>query len=596
MPLFRSPSCLLFALISLLAHWQLASAAPSKKSVDLSTTAERENWLRTGRYAEVEELCRAFPQKFPGRVRCERFGTSPEGRPLLALIAGAPGYLEPVRAAKAGRPSALFQGGIHAGEIDGKDAGFVFLREVLSGDRLPGVLNKLNLIFVPVFNVDGHERFGPNHRPNQIGPEAMGWRTTAQNYNLNRDYLKADAPEMRAMLGLLNLWDPLLYIDLHVTDGAKFEHDIAIIIESVREGGPVLGAAAKSLEEHTMLKLKAAGHLPLWFYPSFDRDDEPSSGISIRPQPPRFSNGYWALRNRLGVLVETHSWRDYKHRCQATLAALDALIAGLADQAASWQKAAREADAAATRLAGQPVTLRYKNTEKIENFAFRGYAYTRRPSEISGQPMTVYDTAKPEIWNMPLRQGLEAELTRAAPRGGYLIPPAYKEMLEPLLRAHGLEFSALDKPESAKVEVFSISEVELGAKSYEKRQRASYKGSWEAREETLPQGSLWVPIEQKGARLMMQLFEPESGDSLLAWGFFNEIFERKEYMEAYVAETVAREMLKDPKIKKEFEERLASDPDFAKSPEQRLDFFYRKHPSFDARLNRYPIVRSDHLR
>src|SRR3546814_1506410 len=125
-------------------------------------------------------------------------------------------------------PVLLAQGGIHAGEIDGKDAGFQLLRQMLDGEAAPGALDKLVFLFVPVFSVDGHENFRAWNRPNQRGPEEMGFRTTAQRFNLNRDYVKADAPEMRAMPGLLQTWDPLVMPDLHVTDGAKFQHAIRI--------------------------------------------------------------------------------------------------------------------------------------------------------------------------------------------------------------------------------------------------------------------------------------------------------------------------------------------------------------------------------
>ena len=125
------------------------------------------------------------------------FGRTPEGRPLLALIVSRTGILSAEDAGKHGLPVLLVQGGIHPGEIDGKDAGFLALREALANRAAKGALDKLVLIFVPVFNVDGHERFGHWNRPNQRGPEEMGWRTTAQNFNLNRDYAKANAPKCR---------------------------------------------------------------------------------------------------------------------------------------------------------------------------------------------------------------------------------------------------------------------------------------------------------------------------------------------------------------------------------------------------------------
>jgi hypothetical protein len=191
---------------------------------------------------------------------------------------------------------------------------------------------------------------------------------------------------------------------------------------------------------------------------------------------------------------------------------------------------------------------------------------------------------------MPLRKEVIPGLQLTAPAAGYVIPAAYRELLEPRLKAHRLEFQVLTQSQDVNAAVYRIQDVKLAASSYEKHQRAEYKGQWDSSQERIPAGSLWVPINQPGAILLMQLMEPASSDSLLTWGYFNEIFERKEYMEPYVAETVAREMLKDPAIKQEFEKRL-EDSAFAKSPQARLDFFYRKHASFDQRWNRYPILR-----
>ena len=156
-------------------------------------------------------MCSAFRKAYPDAVRCAEFGRTPEGRPMLALIVTRTGALTALSAHRRRIPVLLVQAGIHAGEIDGKDAGFLALRELLDGRVAPGALAKQVLVFVPVFNVDGHERFGRWNRPNQRGPVEMGWRTTAQNFNLNRDYAKADSPEMQAMLRLVDEWDPLAY-------------------------------------------------------------------------------------------------------------------------------------------------------------------------------------------------------------------------------------------------------------------------------------------------------------------------------------------------------------------------------------------------
>lgn len=262
-------------LVSLLSiHISHAQAA-----TDLTTVAERSGYVRTGRYDEVIALCGTYAERYPDAVRCIDFGTTPEGRPMKALIVTRTGARTPEQARAEGMPVVLIQGGIHAGEIDGKDAGFLALRGVLDGKTARGTLDKLVVIFVPVFNVDGHERFGAWNRPNQVGPEAMGWRVTAQNFNLNRDYVKADAPEMQAMLALENAWDPIATIDLHVTDGAKFEHDVSIQVEPLHAGDEALRAAGLSLRDGTLAALRKQGSLPLPFYPSFVENDNPASGF-----------------------------------------------------------------------------------------------------------------------------------------------------------------------------------------------------------------------------------------------------------------------------------------------------------------------------
>ncbi|TLY54033.1 MAG: peptidase M14, partial [Gammaproteobacteria bacterium] len=189
----------------------------------LTTVAEESGFRRTGRTDEVTRLCAAFAAAWPRAVRSLEFGRSAEGRPMRALIA--------CRADAHQVPVLMLQAGIHPGESDGKDAGFMALRELLGETAAPGVLQRIAVLFVPAFNVDGHERFGRWNRPNQSGPEETGWRTTAQNLNLNRDYTKADAPEMRSLLGLIRTWDPLVCADLHVTDGADFQPDISLQVE-----------------------------------------------------------------------------------------------------------------------------------------------------------------------------------------------------------------------------------------------------------------------------------------------------------------------------------------------------------------------------
>lgn len=580
-----------------LALLSIATSAPSAAHAakpDLTTVAERSGYRQTGRYDEVIALCDAYQQAWPQAVRCFDFGTSPQGRPMKAMAVSTRGALTPEEARAQDLPVVLAQGGIHAGEIDGKDAGFGLLRDLLRGKAGKGLLDKTVLLFVPVFNVDGHENFKAWNRPNQRGPEEMGFRTTAQRYNLNRDYVKADAPEMRAMLALVNAWDPLVALDLHVTDGAKFRHDISITGEPVNSGDEALRAAGRGFRDGIIEKLKQRGSLPVAFYPSFEEEDDPASGFADGVSTPRFSHGYFPLRNRVGILVETHSWQPYPNRVRATYNTVLAALELAAEHGPQWRQLELEADARAAALGGQPVPLDYATTDAKRFIEFLGYAYTRTPSEISGASMTRYDERTPQLWMLPLRDTVVPGRTVEAPKAGYLVPPEHAAQVGAQLRIHGIDYRVLETATAqAAVQAFDADSVKFSPTPMEGHQRATLAGTWEPATADLAAGTLFVPIAQPKARLVMAILEPQAPDSMAAWGAFNNAFEQKEYMEAYVAEEQARLMLaRDPALKAEFEKKLKDDAAFAKNPRARLDFFYRRHPAWDAGYNRYPVLRT----
>jgi len=568
----------------------VAGAISDSASVSLETVAERSGFVRTGRYDEVKRLCAAYAHTWPDTVRCVDFGRTPEGRPMLALVASHSGALSPETARKRGLPVMLVQGGIHAGEIDGKDAGFIALREVLHNrDSLKGFV----LVFVPVFNVDGHERFGRWNRPNQVGPEEMGWRGTAQNLNLNRDYTKADAPEMHAMLRLLNAWDPVLYVDLHVTDGSNFQHDVSNTVDPLYSGDPGLHPAAKALVTELNARIAGMGSHPLDFYPDLVKEDDPASGFALNVYSPRFSTAYWALHNRFGLLVETHSWKDYATRVRVTRNIIVTLVDMMRREGAGWRAQALAADARAARLGGQTVALDFDTGPHVTMIDFLGYAYTREHSDVSGGMATRYDATKPQVWHVPLRDTIVVKTSTQAPRGGYIVTAANAEWMAAKLRLHGIRFSKLEATSSpAQLETFRATRVTYSKEPFEGHTTLTIEGAWQPEGRTVPAGSLFVPIAQPNARLVVALLDPQGVDSFAAWGFFDTAFEAKEYMEPYVAEQVGAEMLaRDPAVAADFKRRLAEDPQFAASPSARLEYFYRRSASWDERLNLYPVYR-----
>lgn len=591
--LLRRPALARHALAVTALLLSVATAPTALADDALRTESERSGFRITGRYAETERLCAAFQQRHPQAVRCFDFGTTPEGRPMKAMAVSTSGALDAQAAAQRGLPVVLAQGGIHAGEIDGKDALFWMLREWLDGQAPAGVLDRQVLLFVPVFNVDGHENFRAWHRPNQRGPEEMGFRVTAQRFNLNRDYVKADSPEMQAMLGLIQQWDPLALLDLHATNGAQFQHDISITAGPLDSGDVPLREAGRALRDGIIAGLAADGHLPVDFYPSFVRHDDPTSGFAEGVSPPRFSTGYMPQRNRLAILVETHSWRTYPERVLSTRRTVEHALRLVAEHGQNWLALARAADRRSAALAGKPVALSHKVLDEATQIDFLGYAWSREPSDISGGSWTRYDETRPQVWQVPLRNKVAPEVSVTAPGAGYLVPAAWAAPVQARLDAHGIRWQRVEAPLRAQpVQSWLADSIQFDAGSVEGHQRLSAEGSWRDERHDIGAGALFVPIDQPLARLVMHLLEPQGPDSLLAWGVMNNAFERKEYMEGYVTESEARRMLaEDPALRRAFETRLREDAEFAASPRARLDFFYRAHPAWDDGYGRYPVLR-----
>jgi len=558
----------------------------------LQTHAERTHYAESGPASEVDSLVRAFLRRYPGRVRAERFGVTAEGRPLWMLAASDDSTLTPERARRRGRPVVFALAGIHPGEIDGKDAGFQLLRELLEGTALAGVLRQVTFVFVPIFNPDGHEHASPHHRPNQNGPRVQGWRTNARNLNLNRDWMKADSPEMRALLPRLGAWDPLVFLDLHVTDGAHFLPDVSLLVAPLIEGPPPMQALARVLQDEIHAELRAGGHLPLDFYPSLVREDDPASGFSRTVYPPRFSHTYWGLRHRLAVLVETHSWKDYRTRVVTTRDVLAAALRSVQSHGRAWRARMHGLDRDAARKPPAALDLAFAAGDETETIDFPGYAYDRAPSAATGGTYLRFQLDREQIWRVPLRTRMVATTSVQLPRGGWAVPPGWANAVVPTLDLHGIEHRTLSRATSAKVSTFELTDARPSAAPYEGRQRLDPAGTWSppgARE--LPRGTLLIPLAQARAELAAHLLEPTGPDSLLAWGTFNAAFQQQEYVEAYLLEPWAETQLaSDAALRAAFEERLR-DPGFAADPDARRRFFLLRHPSYDQRIRRAPVLR-----
>jgi murein tripeptide amidase MpaA len=551
------------------------------------TRAESSGFTETSRYDETLEDCQRLEKDSPW-VRVTSIGTSPEGRQLILVIASKDRAFDPRAAARTGKPIVLVQAGIHAGEIDGKDAGIMLLRNITTGSE-QALLDRAIILFLPIYNVDGHERFGPYNRINQNGPREAGWRTTSRNLNLNRDYVKADAVETRAWLSMFTSWWPDLLIDCHVTDGADFQYDVTYWDEtSPNSPLPVRAWMAHATKERVVPELAGRGHRSAPYI--FLKDDtDPASGFEGAPPTPRFSTSYAALQNRPAFLIETHMIKDYHTRVIATYDTLRALLRAVNLDAEGLRRAVREAEAAAVRPG--PLALTFKMKPDGVEETFHGLKYRRELSEVSGGMRIVYGTEPMEM-TVQRRASMEPDVTITKP-AAYLVPPQWTEAIE-RLRAHGLSLQRLTRDASIEVEGYRLSSPSWNANPFEGHHTATFKTErLPAQARHFVAGTVVVPMDQRSSAVAAHLLEPQGPDSLVSWGFFDGIFEQKEYAEAYVLEALARDMMaKDPELKAAFERQIAADPEFARSPYKRLDFFFRHSPWWDDHIGLYPVARS----
>ncbi|MFN3229504.1 MAG: M14 family metallopeptidase [Asticcacaulis sp.] len=564
--------------------WKGKSEALMVKAGDpWITPSETTGLTASPSYDETVAFARKMADASP-LLRLEVFGRSPEGRELVALVASKDGEtLDPAK------PRLLIQAGIHPGEIDGKDAGFMLLRDIAFKGKA-ALLDRVNVVFVPIFSVDGHERNSPYSRPNQRGPVTQGWRHTAQNLNLNRDYAKAGAPEMQAMIGLINRFDPDLYLDLHVTDGLDYQHDITYVFEAwgghesrSPEGGRWLDTVYRPAVDAA---LSAMGHKPAPYISPLD-NSAPEKGLSVGPGAVRFSTGYGDARRLPTVLVETHSLKPYRQRVLGTYVLLEATLKAAAEQGTAL-RAARLADQAKRP---SKVVLGWEEAKTpYATFRFGPVSRDSVVSPVTGTPVV--------RWTGKTLPSVDVPVFGSVPAAHAVVPeayyvPAHKTEVIARLKAHGLKAETLTAPRTVSLQMGRFAQIAHDPKTREMEGQfpVSFSGlTWAEETVTFAPGSLVVPTDQPLGELAVLLLEPDSRDSFLAWGYFPEIQQRVEYMEAYAIAPMGEAMMKaDPKLKAEFEAKLAADKAFADSPFARLQFFYERSPYYDRHFRRYPV-------
>lgn len=560
------------------------------------TPSERAGFRSTPSFSETMAFLRRIESRLPGIVRVTEFGRSAEGRALPLVIVSSVGAFTPEAARATGLPVLLIQSGIHAGEIDGKDATLMLLRDLALGLR-PELAEGAITLFVPIFNVDGHERVSPFNRPNQDGPEeGMGFRATTNGLNLNRDFLRLASPEARAMISLFNTWRPHLHVDNHVTNGSDSLWVLTWLVAEAPQLDPGVDAWVRQHLPRALAATEAAGHPSGPYVDLLDWSD-PTQGIIWDVAQPRYSSGYFPLRHRPSILVEMHSHKPYGQR---VLANRDFMAAVIAETVAGGHELVRAVATAERRTvaAGRPeappseVVIGWGVAEDADVVSWPAYAWEEVESVVTGGKFLRYRRGELATVEIPWRHRPVAELTAPRPRG-YLVSAGWPQV-EEALTGHGLRLERLAEDVELEVETIRVADPSFAG--------APFQGSIAVREfaisrqverRKVPRESLWIPADQPDFEVAVQLLEPEAPDSLLRWGALLSVFERKEYIGLDVLDRLAREMLADPGVRAAWERALANQ-DFAGDRRRRFEWWYQRTPYWDEQVGLLPVFRVMH--
>ena len=515
--------------VAVATAWSAQELSPAAPPGGPKTTAESTGYAATSTYADVMTFIREL-QRLSPLIRLETLCLTTEGRAVPLLVIGKPVPEDPLALRANKRIAVYIQANIHAGEVEGKEAALMLVREVLL-DPKPPYLDRLVLLIAPIFNADGNEKMGPDNRRGQNGPEKAGVRANGQNLDLNRDAMKQESPEIQGLVrNVLLRWDPVLLVDCHTTDGSYHEEPVTYswplcpngdraILTYARD--KMLPAVAATLDKkyHTLS------------VPYGDPRDyrDMSKGWQTFGHQPRYVTNYTGLRNRLAILDENDNHADFKTRvlgcygflrsildyCDLNADEIGRLVADADRRTVERGLAPKETD-----TFGLDIEVR----ELAEKVTIRGYETEVTAREGSPFP-EIKRTDRKKTYVMPYFADFEPKRTARLPYA-YLIP-VFDETIEGNLRGHGLAVEKLSEAVTLEVEAFRLKEVKGADRLYQGHRTNQVKGEPAVEKREFPRGTLVVRMAQPLGNLAAYLLEPESDDGLLLWNLFDRYIARE---------------------------------------------------------------------
>ncbi len=549
------------------------------------TPFEVSKGLETATYTEVTEHYLKLAQNYP-EINVQTIGETDSGLPLHLVTYNPEGNFNFKKLQK-DKSVILINNGIHPGESDGIDASMLLFRDLAIG-KITAPKNVV-IAAIAVYNVGGMLNRNSTSRANQNGPKSYGFRGNAKNYDLNRDFIKADTKNASTFAQIYHLVKPDIFVDNHVSNGADYQYTLTHLFTQHNKLGGPLGAY---LHQELMPDLEAglkSKNLDITPYVNvFNRP--PESGFSQFLDSPRYSTGYTTLFNTFGLMVETHMLKPYKQRVRGTYELLQQLLV-LADKDHERIKKLRsKAITANQQMDYYPLNWQV-DTTKTTTLAFKGFKADTLISEVTGQPRLAYNREKPFTKNVAYQNYFMPADSVKVPYA-YLIKKAWTAVTDRLV-SNQIDFFEAQNDTTLQVEMYRIT-------NYNTRDMA-YEGHYlhygtmvtpEVKQLHITKGDIVVPTAQEGIRYVMETLEPQAPDSFFNWNFFDTVLQQKEGFSPYVFEDTALQLLKEnDSLRQHFFKKKEEDPDFAANWYAQLDWLFKKSEYYEDAHMQYPIYR-----
>ena len=478
------------------------------------TTAETSNYLSTSRYAEVIDFVRAIQRVDPD-IRVETFATTNEGRALPLVVVGP---YTPQSARASGKPVVFIMANIHAGEVEGKEAAQMLLRDLVSSHRK--LRDDLVILIAPIYNADGNEQISSENRPTQSGPlNGAGIRENAQGLDLNRDYMKLESPEARGLIAnVLTRWDPLVTVDLHTTNGSYHGYQLTYSPTlNPNADDDIIDFARGTLLPYIRAAMKERHGKETYYYGNFVEQLQPEKGWYTFDNRPRFGNNYVGLRNRFVILSEAYSYIDFRARVEVTYEFLHEILAAVDKYGAKMMRIAAKADERIARGKLRKQGLRFELAKWKDVEILWEKSVAAPEGEGAPDPETEQGSIVRTGEIVPMKMtdyGIFKPTEREDVPWAYLFD---NEHAAEVLRTHGISVEALDAEATLEAERFIVKDETEAEHEFQQHHEVTVTGKWKSAKETFPAGTFLVRTNQPLARLIFYLLEPRSDDGLVNW-------------------------------------------------------------------------------